>query len=104
MFQRLFPRIQSAALFVGRHFFSCFIVGLSLWLLIFGEHSVYHLLSYKHQQSALQSEISAYRDSIANYERQIQALTEGDDCLEQFAREHLLMKRESEDIFLVDED
>jgi cell division protein FtsB len=103
MFQNVMNRLQRAVLFVKNHLFACIMAGLALWLLFFGEHSVRHLVSYKHQQDVLENEIAAYRDSIKSYEAQIKALTEGDDCLEQFAREHLLMKREQEDIFIVDE-
>jgi cell division protein FtsB len=103
MFQKLYTRITPLVIFVRRHLFGCAMVIMASWLLIFGEHSIAHLLRYKHQQANLETEIAAYRDSIAAYESQIQALTEGDDCLEQFAREHLLMKREQEDIFLIHE-
>ncbi len=103
MFQKIVQKVSPVIAFVRHHIFGCVIVGLVVWLLFLGEHSVYHLLKYKHQQAELESEIAGYRDSINNYESQIRALTEGDDCLEQFAREHLLMKREQEDIFIVDE-
>ena len=76
----------------------CFV----LYFCFFDDHSVLQFLIYRHQQSELEKQIAAYKDSIARYEGFIRELDEGGESLEKYARERLLMKRENEDIYLIE--
>jgi cell division protein FtsB len=87
--------------YITRHIFGILVGAYVTWFCFIGDHSVVHLLLYKRQQVKLEREIAAYRDSIANYEAQIEALKSEGDPLEQFAREELLMKRPDEDVFIL---
>lgn len=86
---------------ITKHFFGFFISIVIAFILFFGEHSLWSLLKYHHQEKKLKQEIAAYRDSIANYESQMDALEGDAESLERYAREQLLMKRPNEDVYVI---
>lgn len=73
------------------------------WLLFVGDYSVLSVWSLDSQENDLKKEIEEYRDSIANFEERINAVSVDSRQLERHARERMLMHKENEDLYLIDE-
>lgn len=68
-----------------------------------GDSSLYHRYKYDDKIRSLESEISRYKKQIEQDKKRIQELQTDKVGLEQFAREEYLMKKEDEDLFIVEE-
>ena len=80
-------------------------------LLVFGVYYVFFdsyklstRISNAQKIKRLNKEISYYNNEIESSKRQIEELHSDDKDLEKFAREKYLMKKQNEDIFIVDEE
>ena len=88
-------------LFLKKHLFSILVVLFVLYMGFFDDHSYLQLQRLRHQQTKMEREIEAYRDSIAEYEKHILEVSGDGEELERFAREKLMMKRENEDVYIM---
>jgi len=68
-----------------------------------GDSNLINRFKYDNRIHFLESEISRVKKEIEENKKKIQELQTDKDGLEQFAREEYLMKREDEDLFIVDE-
>ena len=78
------------------------IVFLSVTFLI-GDSNLYNRYKYDEKIRSLESEINRYKKEIEENKKKIQELQTDKVGLEQFAREEYLMKKEDEDIFIIEE-
>ena len=78
------------------------IVFFSVTFLI-GDSNLYNRYKYDEKIHSLESEISRYKKEIEENKKKIQELQTDKVGLEQFAREEYLMKKEDEDIFIIEE-
>jgi Septum formation initiator len=69
---------------------------------IFGDGSAFDRHKYDERIKSLENEISRYKKEIEQNKKKIEELKTNKMELEQFAREEYLMKKEDEDIFIVE--
>ena len=68
-----------------------------------GDSSLSKRYKYDKDISSLENEINRYKKEIEQNNKKIQELHTDKVGLEQFAREEYLMKKEDEDIFIIEE-
>jgi Septum formation initiator len=70
---------------------------------IIGDSSIIKRYEYDEKIRVLENELNRYRREIEQNKKKIQELQTDKVGLEQFAREEYLMKKEDEDIFIIEE-
>ena len=70
---------------------------------LIGDSNVYNRYKYNDKIRFLESEINRYKKEIEDNKKKIQELQTDREGLERFAREEYLMKKEDEDIFIIEE-
>ena len=80
-----------------------FIVGFFflLWLLIFDSNDLFTQRKLSKKKKDLQEEKEFYEDKILEVQNDQEALLTDDEALEKLAREKYLMKKDSEDVYIV---
>ncbi|MDR2915349.1 MAG: septum formation initiator family protein [Tannerella sp.] len=68
-----------------------------------GDSNLYNRYKYDEKIRSLESEINRYKKEIEQNKKKIEELQTDKVGLEQFAREEYLMKKENEDVFIVEE-
>ena len=68
-----------------------------------GDSNLYNRFKYDEKIRFLEGEINRYKKEIEQNKKKIQELQTDKEGLERFAREEYLMKKEDEDIFIIDE-
>lgn len=77
-----------------------FVVFLAMILFV-DDHNVFRQITYAKKIKELKSEIRNYEQKKAESEMKLENLYSNDDDLEKFAREEYLMKKDNEDIFVL---
>ncbi|MDD3968040.1 MAG: septum formation initiator family protein [Proteiniphilum sp.] len=72
-------------------------------LFFLSDSSVTKRIRYESQIRDLESQIEYYRQQTESDREKLHELQSNDDDLEKFARENYLMKKENEDIFIIQE-
>ncbi|MDR1814736.1 MAG: septum formation initiator family protein [Tannerella sp.] len=67
-----------------------------------GDSNLYNRYRYDEKIRSLENEIKRYREDIERNRKKLEELQTSKDGLEQFAREEYLMKKEDEDLFIVE--
>lgn len=75
---------------------------LIVMLFFLSDSSVTKRIKYETQINSLESQIKFYRQQTERDKEKLNELQSNKDDLEKFARENYLMKKENEDIFIVD--
>ena len=70
---------------------------------IIGDSNLYSRYKYNERIRYLELEINRYKKEIEQNRKKIRELQNDREGLERFAREEYLMKREDEDIFIIEE-
>ncbi|MDR1524338.1 MAG: septum formation initiator family protein [Tannerella sp.] len=70
---------------------------------LIGDSNLYHRYIYDEKIRTLENEIQRYKKEIEQNKKKLQELQTDKPGLEQFAREEYLMKKEDEDLFIIDE-
>src|ERR1700712_1713689 len=73
-----------------------------LMMLFFDDNNIFLQLDRKHQLNNLQKSKAFYESEIASTQQTLNTLQSSPVSVEKFARENFLMKRNNEDIFIVD--
>ena len=68
-----------------------------------GESNLYNRYKYDDKIRHLEGEINRYKKEIEMNKKKIQELQTDKEGLERFAREEYLMKKEDEDLFIIEE-
>jgi cell division protein FtsB len=68
-----------------------------------GDSNLYNRFKYDERIRFLESEIDRYKKEIEVNKKKIQELQTDKEGLERFAREEYLMKKEDEDLFIIEE-
>ena len=79
------------------------ILGLAVWIIFFDKNDIGTQLSLKRDVSALVEEKNYYQKEINQITSDLRELNTNPITLEKFAREKYLMKRDNEDIFVIEE-
>jgi cell division protein DivIC len=75
---------------------------LFVWILFFDQNNLVDRLMSQRQIRQLESDILYFRDRIRQDSIRMNELKTDNENLEKFAREQYLMKRENEDIFVIE--
>jgi cell division protein FtsB len=75
-----------------------------VWMLFFDRNDLLSQYEYRSQLQKLEQEKQFYTQEIAKVQKDLDELTTNKDKLEKFAREHYLMKRDHEDVFVIIEE
>ncbi len=80
-----------------------FVVGFVflLWLLFFDSNDLITQRRLSNKQQELQRDKEFYEDKILEVQNDRESLLTDDDQLERLAREKYLMKKESEDVYII---
>ena len=68
-----------------------------------GDSNLYNRYKYDEKIRTLENDINRYKKEIEQNKKKIQELQTDKIGLEQFAREEYFMKKENEDIFIIEE-
>lgn len=77
---------------------------LVVWLLFFDKNDFFSQYERREQVKKLEQEANYFRNEINRNKNEQQELQSNPKLLEKFAREHYLMKKDSEDIYVIVED
>ncbi len=80
------------------------IVGVAVWLLFFDRNDVFSQYERHEEVKKIESEHNYYKTEIENNKREGVELQSNLKLLEKFGREHYLMKKDNEEIYLLVED
>lgn len=75
-----------------------------VWMLFFDQRDIFYVLQQKKELKSLEDKKAYYQNEIAKAQKDLNDLQNSPAALEKFARERYLMKRDGEDIFIVDDD
>ncbi|TKK67156.1 septum formation initiator family protein [Ilyomonas limi] len=78
------------------------LIAFVLMMLFFDDNNLFLQLDRKRQLNALLKSKAFYETAIANTQQTLDNLESSPASIEKFARENFLMKRDNEDIFIVD--
>ena len=79
------------------------LIAFSVWMLFFDENSYLIHKEFNKEINELETAIEVYKKKISDDQKTIQKLQDSLE-LERFAREKYLMKKENEDIYLIEFD
>lgn len=77
------------------------IVALVVWLLFFDKNDLFSQWRSRAEVKKLEGDVEYYRSEIAKNKKEMDELQSDPAMLEKFAREHYLMHRDNEDIFIL---
>lgn len=77
------------------------VVALGVWLLFFDKNDLFSQFARRAEVRKLEADVDYYRNEIARNQKEMVELQSNPKQLEKFAREHYLMHRDNEDIFIL---
>lgn len=75
-----------------------------LWMLFFDTNDVISQIGLRKKQAELESAKEFYENKIVEVKNDREALLNNDELLEKLARERFLMKKETEDLYIIVEE
>lgn len=94
MFKRIPP--------IFRNFYSLTGIAFLVWMIFLDSNDLINRFRLSSKLGSLENEKSYYQEKIKEVEKDRAELMGTTELLEKFAREKYLMKRETEDIFIID--
>lgn len=79
------------------------LLALIAMLFMFSDSSMTKRMRYESEIKSLKSQIDYYRQQTEVDRKKLEELESNDEDLEKFARENYLMKKENEEIFIINE-
>lgn len=89
-------------LFKNKYFLAT--VAFVVWMIFFDKNDLFSQYQYRQQLTKLKQERDFYKKETAGVNTQLNELTTDNAALEKFAREKYLMKKDNEDVFLVEKE
>lgn len=74
-----------------------------LWMLFFDQRDVFQQREKRLELQKLETKKAYYEQAIESAKQELQDLQNSPQALEKFAREHYLMKRPGEDIYIIED-
>jgi cell division protein DivIC len=87
-----------------KSFYFLFAIGFFIWMLFFDTNDLINQVRMKHQLIRLEEDREYYIEKIEEVKTEREALIGNKQKLEKFARENYLMKRPSEDVYILVEE
>ena len=99
-----FQRLKSNSIFkILTNIFVIILIPFLIWMFFFDENSYLNHRKFNKEIEDLENTISFYQDKIKKDKKTIKNLQDSLE-LERFAREKYLMKKENEDIYIIEFD
>lgn len=73
-----------------------------MWMLFFDQRDIFYVREQKQKLKELENKKNYYRQEIEKAKKDLTDLQNNPAALEKFAREHYMMKKDGEDIFVID--
>jgi cell division protein DivIC len=86
-----------------RNFYIVTTIAFLLWMLLLDSNNLISRFQLSSKLSSLENEKEYYQEKIKDVEKDRDELFGDRESLEKFAREKYLMKKESEDIYIIQE-
>jgi len=88
----------------ARHnmFTSC-VIAAFVWLIFFDQHSILAIHLLNNQADDMRKEIEDFQEMVERYKQDIEEVSGNDEQMEHFAREQMHMKKENEDVFIIED-
>jgi cell division protein FtsB len=80
------------------------LAGFVVWMLFFDEKDVFTQIKRTKELEKIQNRIAFYKQEIDRTKKQIEQLDTDPAMLEKFAREKYFMKRDNEEVFIIEYD
>jgi cell division protein DivIC len=96
MLKKLPPALRNFYIVTGLCFF--------IWMLFLDSNDLISRFKMTNKVRSLENEKEFYQEKIAEVEKDRKELMTNKELLEKFAREKYLMKKETEDIFIIQEE
>ncbi len=77
-------------------------LAFAVWMLCFDQNDWFSMREKKQELQGVKDNISYLGKEIAGMEKETDALRSNPQTLEQYAREHYNMKKENEDLYIID--
>lgn len=87
-----------------RNFYFLFSFFFLIWMLFIDSNDIYTQYKLNQKRTSLESQKEYYQRKIVEVKKERDELFSSDQKLEKFAREKYLMKKESEDLFIIEEE
>jgi cell division protein DivIC len=81
--------------------YSITIIAFIIWVGFFDRNDFFSQYSYRQEVKKLQDDKAYYVSEIEKNKKDMEELSSDPEHLEKYAREHYLMKRDNEDVFLI---
>jgi cell division protein FtsB len=78
------------------------LAGFAVWMLFFDEKDYFTQQKRKKELQKLEQKIEYYKTEIAETRKQVNALDKDPAMLEKYAREKYFMKRDNEDVYIIE--
>jgi cell division protein DivIC len=79
------------------------IVFFAVWMCFFDQRDIFNTLEQKQKLKALEAKKHYYESEIDKAKKDLDNLQNSPAALEKFARERYLMKKDGEDIFIIED-
>lgn len=87
-----------------RSFYFLFSFFFLIWMLFIDSNDLYTQYKMNQKRKGLEGQKEYYQKKIAEVKKEREELFSNNEKLEKFAREKYLMKKESEDLFIIEEE
>jgi cell division protein FtsB len=74
-----------------------------VWMLFFDQRDVFQQRERQQELDKLEAKKKYYQQEIARTKKELEDLQNNPAALEKFAREHYLMKKDGEDIYVIED-
>jgi cell division protein FtsB len=75
-----------------------------IWMLFFDHNNIFSHLQYRSELNELKRNKKYYQEQISKTRQEVELIKTSPQALEKVARELYLMKRDDEDVFVVEEE
>lgn len=89
---------------IFRNFYFLSALFFLIWMLFFDSNDIITQIKLNHKQDELESAREFYQSKIVEVKNDREALLNNEELLEKLAREKYLMKKESEDLYIIVEE
>lgn len=85
------------------NYFFILVIAFGVYITFFSDYNYMRVMEYETRIKQLQSEIKTCNDSTEVYRQRLDKLNSDPETMERIVREDYLMKRDNEDIYIVNE-
>ncbi len=100
---KLLKKTASLREYLSKNKYIISLVLFALWMLFFDQYDLKNIYGLYRQHDQVLKDKAYYQDEIKNTKSKLQELSSSIDKLEKFARENYYMKKDDEDVFIIEQ-